>query len=144
VGAPGSPAEVGVTLFDAADCALVPSLLAARTRNVYAVPGVSPEMVVLGCGGVPVIVLLFDDKGYGVLRNLQDTQPDGKRIGVDLFTPDFETLACTLGWEALVVRSVDEFRPALSGCEQTGGPTVMVVDMQSIGDMARPFVPPIE
>jgi len=102
------------------------------------------EMLTATQEGVPVIVLLFDDKGYGVLRNLQDAQPDGKRIGVDLFTPDFETLACTLGWEALVVRSVDEFRPALSGCEQTGGPTMMVVDMQSIGDMARPFVPPIE
>src|SRR5439155_26408921 len=32
----------------------------------------------------PIIVILFDDGGYGVLRNIQNAHFDGKRIGVDL------------------------------------------------------------
>ena len=42
VGAPGT--VLGVTLFDAADCALEPTALVATTLNVYAVPFVSPVM----------------------------------------------------------------------------------------------------
>ena len=45
VGAPGGAA--GVTGFEGADAALVPAELVAVTVNVYAVPLVSPETVVL-------------------------------------------------------------------------------------------------
>jgi hypothetical protein len=44
VGAPGTVA--GVTLFDAAEGALVPTTLAAVTVNVYAVPLVRPVTVI--------------------------------------------------------------------------------------------------
>jgi len=56
VGAPGTVAE-GVTGVDAADTGLVPTALVAVTLNVYAVPLVSPVIVVLVPGGVPVIVV---------------------------------------------------------------------------------------
>jgi hypothetical protein len=46
----------GVTAVDGADSALVPTALVAFTVNVYAVPLVSPVMVVLVAGGVPVTV----------------------------------------------------------------------------------------
>jgi acetolactate synthase-1/2/3 large subunit len=101
------------------------------------------EMLTAAQEGIPIVVLLFDDGGYGVLRNLQDAQFGKRRVGVDLLTPDFEALARTLGWEASRVTSVDEFRPALNAFEETGRPTMIVMDMGSIGDMARPFVPPI-
>ena len=38
-------------------------------------------------------VCLYDDGGYGVLRNTQDAAFGGRRIGVDLTGPDFEALA---------------------------------------------------
>ena len=41
----------GVTAFEAVDCGLVPTALVAVTRNVYAVPLVSPLTVVLVADG---------------------------------------------------------------------------------------------
>ena len=53
VGAPGAVAPVvGVTLFEAAEAALVPIALIATTVNVYAVPLVRPVTVI----GEPVLV----------------------------------------------------------------------------------------
>ena len=54
VGADGTLEEVGVTASEGSDSGPVHSTLAPRTRKVYAVPGVSPVIVVL----VPVTVLL--------------------------------------------------------------------------------------
>ena len=57
VGAAGATAAVGVTAPEGAESAPCPSALAARTRNVYAVPAVSPEIVVCMAGGDPLTVL---------------------------------------------------------------------------------------
>jgi hypothetical protein len=55
VGAPGTVAgATGVTLFEAADAALVPTVLVAVTLNVYAVPLVSPVRVALVAGAATV------------------------------------------------------------------------------------------
>jgi hypothetical protein len=59
VGAAGAVVlETGVTEFDAAETALVPTAFVAVTLNVYAVPLVSPVTVVLVAGGLPLTVLL--------------------------------------------------------------------------------------
>ena len=39
------------------------------------------------------LVLLMNDRGYGVIRNIQDAKYGGRRYYVDLHTPDFERLA---------------------------------------------------
>src|SRR6478736_5628373 len=51
VGCPGTVA--GVTLFDAADSALVPAAFTAETRKLYAVPLVNPVTVAV----VPLTVI---------------------------------------------------------------------------------------
>src|SRR4051812_36804284 len=68
VGALGATAPLGVTAAEAADCAPSPVGLDAVTRNVYAVPGVRPLIVVLVAGGVPLIVfgVCAVDPMYGV------------------------------------------------------------------------------
>jgi len=55
VGAAGTVA--GVTAAEAVDVAPVPTAFVAVTRNVYAVPFVSPVIVVVVTGGFPVIVV---------------------------------------------------------------------------------------
>ena len=44
-----------------------------------------------------VTVVLFNDGGYGILRNLQDAHFDGRRFGVDLTTPDYVELGRSFG-----------------------------------------------
>ena len=36
-----------------------------------------------------VVYLMMNDRGYGVIRNIQDAQYDGRRMYADILTPDF-------------------------------------------------------
>ena len=52
---------------------------------------------------LPVITCVFNDRGYGILRYIQDMALQGRRTGVDLHTPDFAMLARSMGmasWSA--------------------------------------------
>jgi hypothetical protein len=57
VGAPGGVGALGVTLLEAAEAGPVPTLFVADTVKVYAVPLVSPVMVVVVAGGDPAMVV---------------------------------------------------------------------------------------
>src|SRR5207244_804980 len=84
-------------------------------------------------------VILFNDGGYGILRNLQDTDFDGRRFGVDLTTPDFLRLADSFGVWSGQIRSAVETAPVLKEALQQEGPALVEVDMQAVGPMAIPF-----
>ncbi len=90
----------------------------------------------------PVIVLVFNDGGYGVLRNLQDAHV-GRRSGVDLFTPDFAALASAFSMPHRRLDSPDNARAILEHAIADGGPTVVEVDCNAFGPMPVPFVPPV-
>ena len=83
-----------------------------------------PTVVIAGDGGLAVhlgelatlaqqrphlVLVVFNDGGYGVLRTLQEAH--GKpRAGVDLHTPDFGTLAAALGLDHQLVTAADRVR----------------------------------
>ena len=62
--------------------------------------------------GVNVVVLLFNDHGYGVLRHEQNIRYGGRHSQVDIVNPDFTKLADAYGVSAWRV-GTDELRPAL-------------------------------
>lgn len=122
-----------------------------------AVAGASPVACIVGDGGLmvhpgelatlrqldaPVVVLVFNDRGYGVLRNLQDAHW-GRRAGVDLWTPDMEALARAMDLPYRRVTDVRRFEDALRGA-LAASPAMVEVDVEAIGPMPRPFVPPVE
>ena len=84
-------------------------------------------------------VVLFNDAGYGILRNLQDAHFEGRRLGVDLTTPDFVRLGESFGIPSSQVRSAVEMGPVLKEALQQDGPALIEVDMQAVGPMATPF-----
>jgi acetolactate synthase-1/2/3 large subunit len=84
-------------------------------------------------------VVLFNDGGYGILRNLQDAHFEGRRLGVDLLTPDFLEAARSFGVWSGQVRSASEMGPVLKEALQHDGPSLVEVDMAAIGPMAAPF-----
>lgn len=88
---------------------------------------------------VPLVVLVFNDQGYGVLRNIQNGLFEGRRIAVDLHTPDFVKLAEAYGIPSERVRSTKEFRPAIDRALAAGGPALIDVDELAIGPMAVPY-----
>src|SRR5207249_6014751 len=72
------------------------------------------ELAVARQENAPIVVVLFDDQGYGVLRNIQDAHFEGRRIGVELRSPDFVAVGRGFGFAAERVRSAEESRRAFS------------------------------
>jgi acetolactate synthase-1/2/3 large subunit len=100
------------------------------------------EMATAAEEKLPIVVILFDDAGYGILRNIQDERYK-RRAGVDLFTPDFVSLGKSMGFEAVRVGSSEEFSAALKKAVLRKNPYLIVVDMQKIGPMNTPFLGPV-
>ncbi|MEH7505628.1 thiamine pyrophosphate-binding protein [Neobacillus drentensis] len=96
------------------------------------------EMATAAQEKLPLIVVLFDDAGYGVLRNIQSAAY-GRQVAVDLLSPDFVLLAQSMGFEASRIGSASEFVTELEKAVDTKKPTMIVVDMEAVGPMAKPF-----
>lgn len=89
-----------------------------------------------------LVTIVFNDGGYGVLRNLQDAHFE-RRAGVDLTNPDFGQLAGAfdLGFERLTDPA--DCHQVLERAVADGGPVMVEVDCDAYGPMATPFVPPV-
>jgi acetolactate synthase-1/2/3 large subunit len=96
------------------------------------------EMVTAAEENLPIIVVLFDDSGYGVLRNIQEAAY-GRQVAVNLLSPDFVKLAESMHFEATRIGSGDEFVNELKKATERRKPTMIVVDMEAVGPMAKPF-----
>ncbi|WP_144550381.1 thiamine pyrophosphate-binding protein [Bacillus sp. X1(2014)] len=96
------------------------------------------EMATAAQEKLPLIVVLFDDAGYGVLRNIQDAAY-GRQVAVDLMSPDFVLLAQSMGFDAARIGSAAEFVTELEKAVASKKPSMIVVDMEAVGPMAKPF-----
>lgn len=100
------------------------------------------ELATLRQEGLDATVVVFDDGGYGVLRNTQDRHV-GRRSGVDLFTPDLAAVSAAHELDYTRIDDAAHFGPALAARVADGGPGVIHVDCDKIGPMPRPFTPPV-
>ena len=100
------------------------------------------ELVTLGQERPWLVLVIFNDGGYGVLRNMQDKYME-RRSGVDLFTPDFGQLASGCGLPYARVTSADGFDAAFAAAVATRGPAVVEVDMAAVGPTPVQFTPPV-
>jgi len=92
-----------------------------------------------------VAIVLMNDRGYGVIRNIQDAQYGGRRCYTDLHTPDFETLARSIALPYARVASMDEAAAKLDAAMTVEGPVLVEIDMVSIGPFASAFAgPPVK
>lgn len=99
-----------------------------------------PTAVQEACG---LVLLVMNDRGYGILRNLADAQFGGRRIYSDLHTPDFALLARAYGWRFHRVDTLDGIEARLRAIVADPGPATMVeFDMDAIGPFAQPFSGP--
>ena len=85
---------------------------------------------------VPVIVCLFNDRGYGVLRSIQANTFEGRQTGVELATPDFVMVAQGMGMQAELVKSAAEFREAFTRAVSADSPALIEIDMSGLVPMA--------
>lgn len=90
------------------------------------------EMITAIEEDAPIIVLLFDDGGYGILRYYQDAAY-GRTTAVDLKNPDFVAMAKSMGFESEKVTSVEAFDQGLENALKSNKPYMVVVDVPSVG-----------
>jgi acetolactate synthase-1/2/3 large subunit len=92
-----------------------------------------------------VLVLLMNDRGYGVIRNIQDAQYGGRRYYADLHTPDFERLAQSIALPFHRVRDLGQVGATLRDALAQQGPVAVEIDMTAIGPFAQAFSgPPVK
>jgi acetolactate synthase-1/2/3 large subunit len=89
-----------------------------------------------------IAFVLMNDRGYGVIRNIQDAQFGGRRHYADLHTPDFKLIAAALGIAHQRVSRAEDFDQALARALSAGGPQLVEVDMAAIGPFAESFAGP--
>ncbi|HEY5852590.1 MAG TPA: thiamine pyrophosphate-binding protein [Aldersonia sp.] len=89
-----------------------------------------------------LVLLVPNDGGYGVLRNMQ--RGSGSReYAVDLHTPDFAKLADAIGVDHRVIRGAAEARSVLAEAASLRAPVIVEVDLAAYGPMPAPFTPPV-
>ncbi|RKS76506.1 acetolactate synthase-1/2/3 large subunit [Actinomadura pelletieri DSM 43383] len=116
-----------------------------------------PTVGIVGDGGLAVhfgelmtlvqeapwlVLLVFNDRGYGVLRNMQDAMRR-PHAGVDLTTPDYNTVCAGLGLPHLRVADPGSVAPALEQAVGHRGPVLVEIDLTSYPPMPNPFTPPV-
>ncbi|MBY0338871.1 MAG: hypothetical protein K2X11_19810, partial [Acetobacteraceae bacterium] len=90
----------------------------------------------------PVVFVLMNDRGYGVIRNIQDAQYGGRHVYSNLLTPDFALVAASIGLPHERVSRVEDFATALDRALDAPGPRLVEVDMVAIGPFAESFAGP--
>ena len=92
---------------------------------------------------VNLLVLLMNDGGYGVIKNIQEADYGSRHAYVDLHTPDFAQLCASMG-----VRHLKNADPAQidahlkDALSVSSGPTVLEIDMHAWGPFNEKFAGP--
>jgi acetolactate synthase-1/2/3 large subunit len=96
------------------------------------------ELATLVQHELPVVICLFNDRGYGVLRSIEGRQFDGRNFGVDLTTPDFPALAASMGVQASRVASPAEFESRFGEAIASGRPALLDIDLLALTPLRFP------
>ncbi|MNF85718.1 putative 2-ketoarginine decarboxylase AruI [compost metagenome] len=85
-----------------------------------------PELASAVEAGAPIIVLLWNNSGYGEIKRYMKNR-DIPTIGVDIYTPDFQGLARAFGCNAEKVESLEHLAELLQAAAKADRPTVIEV-----------------
>lgn len=92
-----------------------------------------------------MVIVLMNDKGYGVIKNIQDVQYGRRRHYVDLHTPDYAVLSKSIELRHARVSDLSQIGAALEQALSAPGPFMLEIDMLSIGSFKTAFAgPPVK
>jgi acetolactate synthase-1/2/3 large subunit len=112
-------------------------------------PGGRKTVILIGDGGfalnlgelwtaiqeqLDVTIIVANDNGYGVIRQIQDKVVGGRRVFDDLLSPDLKDLAQVAGLPFWRVSDPDGFGAACEKAIAVKGPAMVEIDMATIGD----------
>jgi acetolactate synthase-1/2/3 large subunit len=100
------------------------------------------ELVTAVQHDLPVVICLFNDQGYGVLRGIQARMFEGRTTGVDLTTPDFPALATAMGVASARVSDPAEFESRFGEAIGSGRPALLDIDLRKLSPLGLPGARP--
>jgi acetolactate synthase-1/2/3 large subunit len=125
--------------------------IAAPERQVFCLVGDGGLQVNIGelataaQEGANIVLLLMNSHDYEVIKNIQDAEYDGRRFYSDIYTPDFKAIAESNGWSYQVLSELKSAQSIFDMALSSKRPSVIEVDMPSIGPFARAFGgPPVK
>ncbi len=89
-----------------------------------------------------MVLVVMNDGGYGVIKQIQDRMYGGRHNYADMAGPDLQQLAALAGLPWLGVTRADEFGTRIAEALAIDGPTIVEVDMAAVGPFPPYFVPP--
>jgi len=89
-----------------------------------------------------VVFLVMNDRGFGVIKHIQDSLYGGRHHFADPTPPDLKRLAEGCGMPYAVVGAMAELEDALTAALAHPGPALVEVDMAAVGPYPRYFTPP--
>lgn len=100
------------------------------------------EMITAVQEQAPLVYVLMNDQAYGVIRNIQDAQYQGRHHYSALHTPDFALHCASIGLPHVRVADVGAFAATLDAALAAPGPRLIEVDMLAIGPFGESFSGP--
>jgi acetolactate synthase-1/2/3 large subunit len=87
-----------------------------------------------------MVVIVMNDRGYGVIKRIQDATAQGRRFYADLESPNIEKLAGLSDIPYFRVSRADTFGDTVAKALAIKGLTMVEVDMTAVGDFP-PYYP---
>jgi acetolactate synthase I/II/III large subunit len=89
-----------------------------------------------------VVFLMMNDRGYGVIRNIQDAQYEGRHVYSNILTPDFSLVCKAVGLPHTRIACIEDFNSVFAEALASRGPRMIEIDMTAIGPFAESFAGP--
>jgi acetolactate synthase I/II/III large subunit len=89
-----------------------------------------------------MLIIVMNDGGYGVIKNIQDADYGSRHCYVDLHTPNFAQLCASMGCAHLHLRQLQDSTSVLAQALSHSTPVVVEVDMAAWGPFAVKFAGP--
>jgi acetolactate synthase-1/2/3 large subunit len=87
-----------------------------------------------------IAVVVMNDRGYGVIKHIQNSLYGGRNFYADLMGPDLERLAALAGIPFRRVDRAEAFGGTVAAAVAHHGPALVEVDMTAIGAFP-PYAP---
>ena len=81
-----------------------------------------------------LVVVVMNDRGYGVIKRIQDATAEGRRFFADLQGPDLAGLAQLAGIPFHRVETAEAFGPTIARALEHRGLSLVEVDMTKVGE----------
>jgi acetolactate synthase I/II/III large subunit len=89
-----------------------------------------------------LLMIVMNDGGYGVIKNIQDAVYGGRHCYVDLHTPNFKILCASMGVRHFLLDLAEATENTLTQALAIEGPVMVEVNMKSWGPFVAKFAGP--